>query len=173
MERKMSRIILVISVFLVCNISSAIHFTVEWTPNGLSERTSNLKSVLINTSIEEREGFVSFTIIVSENPDFKDGEIYALSKYSFGELEVFDENKKLADISLDGNTDDGKRKFIFKVRKELLNNSKFTFRAYPVDPKAKDPQMPMYSTDFSLKLINFYNSHLRKDMNKTNSGNGK
>ncbi len=160
-----------ITLLLTCSLLFGIHIGIEWGPEGIDD--PNLKSVLIETKIKEnKDGIIDFTILISENPEFKDGYIHALSKFSFGQLEIFDGKKKLADIDLNGYINlDKKKEFRFKIHKDLLDNSTFTFRTYPVDPGEKDPHPPLSGINFELNLIKFYKSYLCKISNNTDTSN--
>lgn len=172
MEIEMIKFTLILVALLVCNISSSAHLRYEWKPEGPEYQPS----VAIVTSAEEKNELISFILSVSENPEYGDGKLHALSKYSYGRLEIFDGKKKLADVTMEGEfTYDNKREFKFQIHKDFLNDSIFTFATYPVDPNVdpKNPQIPMYGNFYYLKLVKFYKTHLNKDTNKAISINAK
>lgn len=164
----MQRLLLIVIMLGTCNILAAMHITVEFEPeHGLIlETPCKDEVIIIKTDIEEvKDGFIKFIITVSENPETKDGMLRALSKNSFGQLEIFDGNKKLAEIKLEGKFFlDKEREFEFEIHKDLLEKSLFTFRTYPVSKN--DNIHYMHGINFELHLIKFYKAHLDKIQNK-------
>jgi len=164
----MYKVFIIFTMFLTCTLSFAMHITVEFEPeHGLIlETPCKDEIIIIKTSVEEvKDGFIKFIITVSENPETKDGMLRALSKNSFGQLEIFDGNKKLAEIKIEGKIFlDKEREFEFEIHKNLLENSIFTFRTYPV---SKDDNIHyMHGINPELHLIKFYKAHLDKIQNK-------
>lgn len=127
--------------------------------------------VLISVDIQEKDGIVSFIVAVRDNPErrWKD-KIYAFSKGSWADLKIMRDEKVVFNSVLEGDGS-SKKELIFKfnVKKELLKDSVFTFKAVAGSPA--NGECEFYDgLQYMLKLQKFYDYDLKK---KAESGKKK
>lgn len=159
----MNKIILSLLIFFSAFCGFGMDVADEYIPGDKQVIDEWSLNVLIFVDIQEKDGIVSFIVAVRDNPErrWKD-KIYALSKGSWASLKIMRGEEVVSNSFLerDGSS---KKELIFKfnVKKEMLKDSVFTFKAAAGTPGKEEYDLPD-GLQYMLKLQKFYDYDLKK-----------
>jgi hypothetical protein len=149
---------------------AAIHMDVDWP---LSDGLSDLEHIIIESKTKKNENLISFELSFTENPKKNKNELWALSIFTFGQLEIKDGDKIIAEIEIQGkNIYKDESDFTFSIQEKYVKDSVFILKTYPVGIKEQKTfllnKWKIYGNDSDNDVIYASTEHLMPPMSGIN-----